>query len=346
MLLEAMATGAAIVCSDIEGYRAVAHPEGAVLVPPPQLRGARERNEQLAAAPARRREMSATNLEHVRMYDWAHVATRVREEYLVAMEKRALRSKRTLAPLPRSRRPLTARLHDRSARKTWARHASRWVPVLLVAAGCVYLARTVDVAQLKASLLTVDVWPLALSVLFAALGVVAHSAYWRVLLRTVAPVTLREMVIYSFASYATNVFPMRPGEALRVWLVQKRHGVPVVFGAATIALEKIADVLSLLILVSPLPWLIADLPPSVAKALRILPCIVVAAIVAVVIASRHALRWNVLSGFRVVHRPGVIAAGFACIFLAWLCDVSAVLSTLVAVHIAPTMRRRSSSSSR
>ncbi len=147
------------------------------------------------------------------------------------------------------------------------------------------------------------------------------------------------MVIYSFASYATNVFPMRPGEALRVWLVQKRHGVPVVFGAATIALEKIADVLSLLILVSPLPWLIADLPPSVAKALRILPCIVVAAIVAVVIASRHALRWNVLSGFRVVHRPGVIAAGFACIFLAWLCDVSAVLSTLVAVHIAPTIEK-------
>jgi phosphatidyl-myo-inositol alpha-mannosyltransferase len=100
VLLEAMATGAAIVCSDIEGYRAVAHAEGAVLVPPRSSEALASAIEQLAAAPARRREMSATNLEHVRMYDWAHVATRVREEYLVAMEKRALRSKRTLAALP------------------------------------------------------------------------------------------------------------------------------------------------------------------------------------------------------------------------------------------------------
>jgi uncharacterized membrane protein YbhN (UPF0104 family) len=222
--------------------------------------------------------------------------------------------------------------------RKWGSLAARWVPLALVVLGCVYLGRTVDVAALEASLLTVRPWPLGMALVFAALGVVAHAAYWWVLVNTASPVGLRAMVIYSFASYATNTFvPMRAGEALRVWLIQRRHGVPVRMSAAVIALEKIADVASLLILVTPLAWLIPDLPPSVAQALRILPCIVLAGVVAVAIASRHHVRWSFLEGFAVVRRPAVIGAGFGFILLAWVFDVCAILSVLLAVHVTPTL---------
>jgi phosphatidylinositol alpha-mannosyltransferase len=106
VLLEAMATGAPIVCSDIEGYRAVAHPDGAVLVPPRDSAALAAAITELAGDPERRSRMGAVNLEHVRAFDWKHVAASVRDEYLVAIERRAEREgvRRplpALEPLPR-----------------------------------------------------------------------------------------------------------------------------------------------------------------------------------------------------------------------------------------------------
>ena len=92
VLLEAMATGAPIVCSDIEGYRAVAHPDGAILVPPRNPGALADAIAELAGARERRARMGAVNLEHVKAYDWSRVAARVREEYLVAIERRARRT--------------------------------------------------------------------------------------------------------------------------------------------------------------------------------------------------------------------------------------------------------------
>ncbi len=150
--------------------------------------------------------------------------------------------------------------------RSWGRLAGRWVPVVLVAAGCVYLACSVDVGQLTTSLLTVRLWPLGLALVFATLGVVAHATYWRLLVSAVVPVSLRAMTVYAFASYATSAFlPMRAGEALRVWLLQRRYGVPLALSGAVIALEKLADTASLLLLATPLPWLIPDLLPSVSR---------------------------------------------------------------------------------
>ena len=99
VLLEAMATGAPIVCSDIEGYRAVAHAEGSVLVPPRNPAALAAAIEEVGKDPGRRALMGAVNLEHVKTYDWSRVAARVREEYLVAIDRRAVRSGRLL-PLP------------------------------------------------------------------------------------------------------------------------------------------------------------------------------------------------------------------------------------------------------
>jgi phosphatidylinositol alpha-mannosyltransferase len=100
VLLEAAATGAPIVCSDIEGYRAVAHPAGTVLVPPRDPEALAAAIADVAQSPERLARMGAINVQHAKAYDWAHVARRVREEYLVAIERRAVRSGKLLPALP------------------------------------------------------------------------------------------------------------------------------------------------------------------------------------------------------------------------------------------------------
>ena len=85
VLLEAMATGRAVVCSDIRGYREVAKPEGAAFVPPndPELLAAALLS--LARDPARRKAMQAFNLESVQAYRWPVLAEQVRAHYLAAI---------------------------------------------------------------------------------------------------------------------------------------------------------------------------------------------------------------------------------------------------------------------
>jgi len=223
------------------------------------------------------------------------------------------------------------------AQRSAAWRALRWIPVLLVVAACFYAARKVDVHALGQSLLTVSAWPLGLALLFSVLGVITRSTYWWVLVRPVAKVPLRTMISYGFASSATNVLPMRAGDALRVWLVSSRHGVPVATSGAIIAIEKVSDVASLLLLISPLPWLIPNLPSTVGNALRFCSGVVLASVVAMAIASRYGSRWKLLSGFSVVRQPKVILLGMAFVFLAWACDVSSILSVLLAVHLQATL---------
>jgi glycosyltransferase 2 family protein len=223
-------------------------------------------------------------------------------------------------------------------RPAWMRHALRWGPFVLILAACAYAARDLDPHTLLATLEGVRIWPMVFALVLAALGGVGHAAYWWVVIRTVHPITLREMTVYTFASSAANNYlPVRGGEALRVWLVRQRHGVALTLSGAIIAIEKAFDITSLLTLVSPLPWLLPALDPNVRHALFVLPCIVAGAVIAIVIAGRFARRWSLLSGFRVVGRPSVLSAGFAFILSSWVCDVCCVLAVLYAVGIPATL---------
>jgi phosphatidylinositol alpha-mannosyltransferase len=87
VLLEAMACGRPVVCSEIRGYRDVIDPEGAELVPVgDSVRLARVLDE-LARAPERRLTMGARNRARAEGYDWARIATRVREVYLESLTR-------------------------------------------------------------------------------------------------------------------------------------------------------------------------------------------------------------------------------------------------------------------
>lgn len=82
VLLEAMATGRPIVCSDIRGYREVAPPAGTTFVPPASASALADAIAALAPEEARRAAMGGHNRRAVLRYRWDVVAEEVREHYL------------------------------------------------------------------------------------------------------------------------------------------------------------------------------------------------------------------------------------------------------------------------
>ncbi len=87
VLLEAMAAGRAIVCSDIEGYRAVCG-TAAVLVPPGDSGALARAIEVLTATPGARTQLVAAGRARVQQFDWATLVGDVRAEYLAAIAAR------------------------------------------------------------------------------------------------------------------------------------------------------------------------------------------------------------------------------------------------------------------
>ena len=86
VLLEAMASAKPVVCSDIEGYRQVAIPEGSYLVPPNDAQALADKLAHVIALdPATRKRQGELNRRAAEHYDWDRLAERVRHEYTAAI---------------------------------------------------------------------------------------------------------------------------------------------------------------------------------------------------------------------------------------------------------------------
>ena len=85
LLLEAMAAGRPVLCSDIEGYRQLGSSAGVHLVPPGNAAALADAIARLGRAPDLRELMGRQNAIHAREYDWTPIALRVRQEYELAL---------------------------------------------------------------------------------------------------------------------------------------------------------------------------------------------------------------------------------------------------------------------
>ena len=82
VLLEAMAAGTPIVCSDIHGYKgAVQRGRQAILVPPRDSKALAAGISELLANPTLRERMGAAGLERAAQFSWEHVTARVEAYY-------------------------------------------------------------------------------------------------------------------------------------------------------------------------------------------------------------------------------------------------------------------------
>ncbi len=99
VLLEAMASGKPVVCSDIEGYRQVATTEGSTLVTPSDAKALEDGIAKVVQTDAEtRRRHGELNRRHAEQFDYDRLAERVRHEYRLAIAARAPAAAQPILP--------------------------------------------------------------------------------------------------------------------------------------------------------------------------------------------------------------------------------------------------------
>jgi uncharacterized membrane protein YbhN (UPF0104 family) len=215
----------------------------------------------------------------------------------------------------------------------------RALAVVATLAAVAHLARHLDLRALGTALRGARPPWLVLATVLAAATLVSRAVLWRVSLQVAPAVPLLRMVRYTAAAVAASVLvPARAGEALRLWLLRRDHGVPLSQSVGVALGEKILDGLALLVLVLPIPWFVPGLPAWVARAVAILAAVALPGLViAWWVARRRAKAGRVARFFgqiRILREPGTLARAFAACLGAWLFDLAALWASMRAVGLA------------
>jgi uncharacterized membrane protein YbhN (UPF0104 family) len=217
-------------------------------------------------------------------------------------------------------------------KRFWA-IALRIATTLAVAALVVVAARSLDLGALKRSLLSASPAPLVLASALSFGMLVAKSAYWRTILMPVKPVPLRTLLWYTVAANGTSlVLPMRGGEALRVWWLKRSHGIPLTAIGAAVAFEKVFDAAALVLVVSPLPWLLPD-QQWLGRLRWALPIVLLVVVALVLLARRGRASVKWLSDLKLFDDLGPVVHSFGYVLVSWLADVTLILFVMRAVGI-------------
>ena len=93
-------------------------------------------------------------------------------------------------------------------------------------------------------------WPLLPAVVAVYLaGFIPRAQKWRIILGRIKPVSLMGSLGYTFVGCAGNaLLPARLGELVRAYICGRREDIPATAVLSTILLERVLEVLSLLIL--------------------------------------------------------------------------------------------------
>jgi uncharacterized membrane protein YbhN (UPF0104 family) len=209
----------------------------------------------------------------------------------------------------------------------------RLVTTVAVALFVFMAVRRMDMKGFRRALAGASVAPLVIAGALNFGIQLARAGYWRAIVWPLARVPLRTMFRYTLAaSGASVVLPARGGEALRVWWLHKRHAIPLAAVGAAFAFEKMLDVVTLMLVVAPLPWLL----PSerwLGPVRLVTPLALVAGIAVLLLArgGRRRLRW--LANLRMFDDLRHLGVAFACVLAAWLLDVAVISLAMYAVAV-------------
>jgi len=220
--------------------------------------------------------------------------------------------------------------------------AIRIVVIGVIAAGLWWFVRKVHFAELGESLRSARAWPLVLAAALNFVCLWGKAACWRIMLAPRHKVGITRLFRYTVAAFAASaIAPARAGEVLRVWTLKRRDGVPAAETAAVAVAEKLLDGISMLILVAPVPFLLPELPATVAEAILI--CAAIALILFVVLfiavgrvdensSSRTWVR-RFLAGLHVLRSPKRLLGSLVLLILVWSADLGEVMAVFYALHI-------------
>jgi uncharacterized protein (TIRG00374 family) len=113
-----------------------------------------------------------------------------------------------------------------------------------------FFFRGMDWAALGRALAEARVVPLAAFVVVAVLIYVVRAWRWGWLLQPLARVRFVDLFSATMVGFTSGLLVPRAGELVRPWLVSRRYPVPFSAGLATIILERLADMMTVLVLFS------------------------------------------------------------------------------------------------
>jgi len=195
----------------------------------------------------------------------------------------------------------------------------------------VVVARKMDLHALRGALVAADMaWVGAAAVLSLAM-LAAKVGYWRTILSPVARVPYGRMLWYTVSSYGASVIlPMRGGEAVRVLYLSRQEGIPLGVIGSALAFEKVADMASLVLLPSPLPWLY----PNEAWLRRfqvITPFALTGGLLAALCAWQRLAAWA--SRLRIFDTARQPLSAFLFVLASWVADATLILTVLCATGL-------------
>jgi uncharacterized membrane protein YbhN (UPF0104 family) len=197
-----------------------------------------------------------------------------------------------------------------------------------------------DVALLGRTLRQAKPIALLAVTLIAFAGLAWKAAFWRFALSALSPVPFRPLLRYAVAAAVGSMLaPARAGDAFRIWILRRRHDVPLSVTVTVAGLEKLGDVGALVVLSAPLPWLVPHISASVRPWLLALSAVPLLAVLAIALVRRHAT-WSKLSyfaGLRIFDFGRPVAIALGCVFAAWIFDLASVELVLYAVGAVPTL---------
>ncbi len=223
-------------------------------------------------------------------------------------------------------------------RPRWLGWLARASAIAIITFGIIWLLHGMNLAEVGHTLATARLWPIAVAaaINFGLIGCKAIA--WRILLGSEHPVRISRLVNYTITSCAASVIlPLRAGEVIRLWLLRDRDGVPMAQSAAVALAEKLLDVIAMLIVVAPLPWLVPELPAALAwwiggLAIGALVAMVALRVVGTRLGPTHRLGAFV-ARLAVVQQPRVFVTTTAVLVASWLIDLAMIALCAWAVGI-------------
>jgi uncharacterized membrane protein YbhN (UPF0104 family) len=200
--------------------------------------------------------------------------------------------------------------------------------------GLFFFARSINLKALKDALESANLVMLGLAIALNFGNAFCKAVYWSVAMPPATPVPIFPMFRVGLAAQVASLLaPARAGDAFRVWQLKRLFHVEVPMSLVVTAVEKIGDIASLLILCTPIFWLLPDLPANIHRSLLVLPIGLGAIALAVSYTLRHpklaGSRW--LSGLALFERPKAVAWGGFFIFSAWALDLVEIRCCMAAV---------------
>lgn len=122
--------------------------------------------------------------------------------------------------------------------------------IIISGAAIAAIAAQIDLDLLMDALRNANYWVLIPAALLAVLGLVARAVRWRVLLSGQLPYG-RSFHILNIAYLLNGLLPLRIGEVARAWLASRgERSVPFMQSAATIVVERVLDLLTVVVFIA------------------------------------------------------------------------------------------------